>query len=190
MDLKELLRPHILGVQAYSSARDEYSGKALVYLDANENAYGSSAGNDYHRYPDPYQTALKEKVSDLKNIPIQNIFLGHGSDEPIDLLIRAFCRPGKDRIITLPPTYGMYGVSAAINQVENFEIALLDGFQPDVSKILEYNDETSKILFLCSPNNPTGNSYHKNHVLKILDHFQGLVVIDETGSALRQAVVR
>jgi histidinol-phosphate aminotransferase len=179
MDLKKLLRPHIAGVKAYSSARDEYSGQALVYLDANENAYGSAAGNDHHRYPDPYQSRLKDKVSELKNMPVHNIFLGHGSDEPIDLLIRAFCQPGMDRIITLPPTYGMYGVSADINHVENLKIPLLGGFQPDVDQILEHSDKASKILFLCTPNNPTGNSFERSHVLEILDGFRGIVVIDE-----------
>ncbi len=179
MDLEKLTTPNILRIEPYSSARDEFSGKALYYLDANENAYGSAAGGNHHRYPDPYQSRLKKRISLLKEVGEERIFIGHGSDEPIDLLIRAFCRPGKDQVITLPPTYGMYGVSAGINDVKNLKIPLQKGFQPDVSEILRHSGETSKILFLCSPNNPTGNSYLQSHVMDILRTFQGLVVIDE-----------
>jgi histidinol-phosphate aminotransferase len=179
MDYSKLLRRHMRGIQPYSSARDEFSGVAMVYLDANENAYGSAAGNDYHRYPDPRQQALKKRIATIKAVPEENIFIGNGSDEPIDLIIRAFCQPGKDAVITLPPTYGMYGVSAQINEAENIEIPLSEDFQPQVEQIRAAADQHTKILFLCSPNNPTGNIFREDHVLELVRSFPGMVVIDE-----------
>lgn len=179
MDLSKLLRPHIKNIKPYSSARDDYSGQGEVFLDANENAMGSTAGDNYHRYPDPHQRRIKNRLSEIKNIDPSRIFVGNGSDEPIDLIIRAFCRPGIDHVITTPPTYGMYGVSAAINDVQNREIPLRENFELDHRKLLASSSEFSKIVFLCSPNNPTGNLLKKEHVLEVIRGFNGLVVLDE-----------
>ena len=174
-DINKYVRPNIRQLKPYSSAREEYKGKEAVFLDANENPYNAP----YNRYPDPLQTKLKEKISELKNISSDQLFLGNGSDEAIDLLIRIFCSPGKDSIIIADPTYGMYKVCADINNINVLEISLTEDFQPDATAILEKTDENSKIIMLCSPNNPTGNSFDKNKVLKILDEFNGIVVIDE-----------
>ena len=174
-DINKYVRPNIRQLKPYSSAREEYKGKEAVFLDANENPYNAP----YNRYPDPLQTKLKEKISELKNISSDQLFLGNGSDEAIDLLIRIFCSPGKDSIIIADPTYGMYKVCADINNINVLEISLTKDFQPDATAILEKTDENSKIIMLCSPNNPTGNSFDKNKVLKILDEFNGIVVIDE-----------
>lgn len=179
MEIKKLLRPHLLNLTPYSSARDEFKGIADVYLDANENAFGSTSEDKYRRYPDPYQNKLKTKIGKIKGINPDNIFLGNGSDEPIDLLIRAFCNPGKDKIITAPPTYGMYEVSACINDVEIIEVPLKEDFTLDQSNVIEAIQPEVKIIFLCSPNNPTGNSIDKKDILKILNNFHGLVILDE-----------
>ena len=149
-----LVRPNIRRLTPYSSARSEYKGRADIFLDANENPFE----NGLNRYPDPLQWAVKERISAIKEVPVSQIALGNGSDEVIDLLIRIFCEPGEDHIITLPPTYGMYQVSADIANVEVRQIPLLPGFQPDVNAILAAADQYSKILFLCSPNNLTANS--------------------------------
>lgn len=178
-ELEKLVRPHILNVKPYSSARDEFSGEAEVYLDANENAIGSATKALNNRYPDPLQWEVKEKISTLKQVKKEQIFLGNGSDEPIDLIIRAFCTPEKDEIIQFPPTYGMYLVSAEINNVKLINIPLDIDFQLDVEKTLLAINEKTKVIFICSPNNPTGNSIKPDSIEKILTHFNGLVVIDE-----------
>ncbi len=178
-DLNSLLRPHIAKLQPYTSARDEYTGKEGVFLDANENPFGSITEEDFNRYPDPYQSALKEEIAKIKQVRPAQIFLGNGSDEAIDLLYRAFCNPGKDNVILLPPTYGMYEVSANINDVEIRKVALTEDFQLQPEKILAAADANSKILFICSPNNPSANKVKREDVLFLLKNFKGLVVVDE-----------
>ncbi len=173
--IKNLLRENISNLQPYSSARDEFTGEAMVFLDANENPFNEP----YNRYPDPLQKKLKEKVAELKNTPAENIFLGNGSDEPIDLLIRAFCEPGTDNIVTIDPTYGMYQVAADISGVELRKVALTTDFQLDTDAILQAIDTNTKLIFLCSPNNPTGNSLEKEAILRLLNHFKGVVILDE-----------
>ena len=177
--LSKLLRPHITDLQPYTSARDEYSGKIGVFLDANENPIGSVTDENYSRYPDPYQHDLKKELSKIKGVPLNQIFLGNGSDEAIDLLFRAFCNPGKDNVILLPPTYGMYGVSANINDVEIRNVSLTSDFQLQPEKILSAADKFSKILFVCSPNNPSGNTFKRSEIEYLISNFSGLVVIDE-----------
>ncbi|HSJ69193.1 MAG TPA: histidinol-phosphate transaminase [Anditalea sp.] len=177
--IEKILRPHIAALQPYSSARDEYSGKEGIFLDANENPFGSISEEDYNRYPDPYQLDIKNKLSAIKNIPANQIFLGNGSDEAIDLLFRAFCTPGKDNVIILPPTYGMYEVSAGINDVKVKKVNLTDDFQLQPQKILDAVDEHTKIIFICSPNNPSGNSLNRADIDVIIKKFDGLVVLDE-----------
>jgi len=179
MEISKLLRPHLHQLTPYSSARDEFQGVADVYLDANENAFGSTSKDKFRRYPDPYQHKLKVRISEIKGIDTTNIFLGNGSDEPIDLLIRAFCNPGKDKIITTPPTYGMYEVSAAINDVGIVKVPLQLDFSLDLTNILEAIEPGVKLIFLCSPNNPTGNSMDVDDMLEIVEKFQGLVIVDE-----------
>ena len=178
-DLTSLLRPHIAKLQPYTSARDEYTGKEGVFLDANENPFGSITEQDFNRYPDPYQSALKEEIAKIKGVRPSQIFLGNGSDEAIDLLYRAFCNPGKDNVILLPPTYGMYEVSANINDVEIRKVALTPDFQLQPDKILAAADANSKILFICSPNNPSANKAKREDILFLLENFKGLVVVDE-----------
>lgn len=173
-DLNKLLRPNILNLKPYSSARDEYEGKVGIFLDANENPFG----NGLNRYPDPHQRELKAAMSRLKNVSREQIFLGNGSDEPIDLLIRAFCRPGKDKVLLNPPTYGMYQVSADINDVETVKVPLTNDFQLDVASILKETTPV-KIIFVCSPNNPTGNAIDANAIKALLEQFEGIVVVDE-----------
>lgn len=175
MNLEKLVRKNIQKLTPYSSARSEFKGSADVFLDANENPYET----ELNRYPDPLQWKLKEKISQLKNVSVGRIFLGNGSDEAIDLLIRIFCEPRIDHIITLPPTYGMYKVSAGIADVTNIEIPLTNSFQPDVEAILAKANEHSKLLFLCSPNNPTGNVFELDRIKKLVSNFPGIVVIDE-----------
>lgn len=177
--IQHLLRKNILTLTPYSSARDEFKGKAEVFLDANENSFGSPSDEHFNRYPDPQQSELKEKISQIKGVPVENIFLGNGSDEAIDILYRAFCNPGKDSVILTPPTYGMYEVSAAINDVFVKRVPLLKNFQLDLESISEVATETTKLIFLCSPNNPTGNSLDREDVEVILNNFEGIVVIDE-----------
>lgn len=179
MNIQDLQRENIKNLKPYSTARDEFKGEAQLFLDANENSAGSPLSQNYNRYPDPLQLALKDAISKIKGVPAAHTFLGNGSDEAIDLLFRAFCNPGKDNVILLPPTYGMYEVSAHINDVEVRKIELLPGFQPDMEKIAEAVDTNSKIIFICSPNNPTGNSINRSDIETILTNFKGLVVIDE-----------
>lgn len=178
-ELQTLLRPHLRKLVPYASARDEFSGEAAVFLDANENSMGSATAEDYNRYPDPYQYRVKRILAKLKCVKQEQIFLGNGSDEAIDLLMRAFCEPGKDHIIILPPTYGMYKVSADINNVEVRELLLSPDYQPQVDQILAAANEHSKLLFICSPNNPTGNLQDGEAIRRLLEGFPGLVVVDE-----------
>ncbi len=175
--IQNLIRENIKNIQPYSSARDEFTetNSKLVFLDANENPFE----NGVNRYPDPQQKRIKEKLSEIKNIAVENILLGNGSDEVLDLIFRAFCEPNKDNIIILPPTYGMYKVLANINAVAIKEVELTTNFQPKTQTILLAANKQSKILFLCSPNNPTGNSFSRVQVEKILRQFRGIVVIDE-----------
>lgn len=177
-NLNTLIRENIKSLKPYSSARDEYkdvSINKMIFLDANENPFE----NGVNRYPDPQQNKIKDLLSEIKEISKENILLGNGSDEVIDLIFRAFCEPNVDNIITLPPTYGMYNVLANINAIENKKVFLSEDFQPKVNQILEAVDKNSKILFLCSPNNPTGNSFTIESVKELLNKFKGLVVLDE-----------
>lgn len=179
-NLKSILRKHILNVKPYSSARDEYEGELGIFLDANENTIGSTTSQGvYNRYPDPLQWEVKRELSKIKNIPAKQIFLGNGSDEPIDLLVRACCEPYQDNIIQMPPTYGMYQVSADINAVNVIDVCLSDDFQLDADKVLKAVNESTKIIFICSPNNPTGNNLDRTEIEKIIKSFTGLVVVDE-----------
>ena len=178
MNINNLVRDNINSLKPYSSARDEFKELTtdMVFLDANENPFD----NGVNRYPDPQQVSVKEALSDLKGgISVNQILLGNGSDEVLDLIFRAFCEPKQDNIITLPPTYGMYKVLANINNIEEREVLLTKNFEPSVEQILKASDEQSKILFLCSPNNPTGNSFSTKTVEELLTKFKGLVVIDE-----------
>lgn len=176
--IQQLIRPHILDLKPYSSARDEYSGAKGIFLDANENAIGSVAG-DFNRYPDPHHRAIREKLAAFKGLSVENIFLGNGSDEAIDLLIRLFCQPEKDNIIVFPPTYGMYAVSANINDVGVKEVRLTSDFQIDIKSTLTAADKRTKIIFVCSPNNPTGNLIDESAILALLEQFNGIVAVDE-----------
>lgn len=172
-DLNKIVRPNILALKPYSSARDEFKGTATAYLDANENPYGM-----FNRYPDPQQKELKQALSGLNGVPQQNIFVGNGSDEAIDLCYRIFCEPGTDSALTFTPTYGMYSVSADINNVKLIELPLDKNFQIEVDKALPFlDDENLKLVFICSPNNPTGNSI--DAIETILKNFNGIVVVDE-----------
>lgn len=174
-DLNSLIRENVKRMKPYSSARDEFQGSASVFLDANENPYPAQ----YNRYPDPQQLKLKEKIGSMKNVSVNQIFLGNGSDEAIDLIIRAFCIPGKDNVIIPQPTYGMYSVSAETNDVEIITTSLTPDFDLDVDSILKVVNTNSKVLFLCSPNNPSGNLLSKDKIKTLLDKFDGLVVVDE-----------
>jgi histidinol-phosphate aminotransferase len=177
--LENLVRDNIKKLKPYSSARHEFTGEASVFLDANENAYGSPLVEVFNRYPDPLQWQLKFQVAKIKGVPAENIFVGNGSDEIIDLAYRIFCNPGKDNVIICPPTYGMYEVSANINDVEIKKINLLEGFQLDTEGILNATNENTKLLFICSPNNPTGNNMNRNDVELLLNNFPGIIIIDE-----------
>lgn len=176
-DINTLIRENLKDIKPYSSARDEYvsDGSQMVFLDANENPFE----NGVNRYPDPHQRGLKAVLAEQKGVGIENILLGNGSDEVLDLVYRAFCEPKIDNIITLPPTYGMYGVLAGINNVENREVLLTADFEPNVKDILKVSDDNSKLLFICSPNNPTANSFSASKINNLLENFKGLVVIDE-----------
>ena len=176
-DIKKLVRPNILSLKPYSSARDEYQDaySDMVFLDANENPFE----NGVNRYPDPQQKALKTALSETKNVSPSQLLLGNGSDEVLDLIFRAFCEPGIDNIITLPPTYGMYSVLAGINNIENRTVPLKSNFEPDVAKIITESDQHTKLIFLCSPNNPTANSFSAETIENLLLKFKGIVVIDE-----------
>lgn len=177
--LDSVLRDNIKQAKPYSSARDEYKGTEGIFLDANENPYGSAIDKMVNRYPDPLQRDVKAALATLKKVPAEQIFFGNGSDEPIDLLIRATCKPGTDSILILPPTYGMYEVSAGINDVAIISVPLTKTFDLDVDAILAAVQPTTKIIFICSPNNPTGNLMSEDKVKTILTSFSGIVVIDE-----------
>ena len=177
--VENLLRENIKKLTPYSSARDEFHGEAKVFLDANENSLGSPLTVWYNRYPDPLQWKLKESLSKIKGVPPGNIFLGNGSDECIDILYRAFCEPGKDNVIINPPTYGMYEVSANINDIEIRRARLLDDFQLDLVHLENLVDAHTKIIWICSPNNPSGNNLFREDIETVLNNFDGLVVVDE-----------
>ncbi|WP_418498573.1 histidinol-phosphate transaminase [Flagellimonas sp.] len=176
-NINSIVRESVKALKPYSSARDEYvsDGSEMIFLDANENPFE----NGVNRYPDPYQRSLKAVLAEQKGVSESNMLLGNGSDEVLDLIYRAFCEPNQDNIITLPPTYGMYKVLAGINAVENREVLLTVDFEPDVPAILDKVDEKTKLVFICSPNNPTGNSFKKESIEKLLVYFKGLMVIDE-----------
>lgn len=177
LDINKLVRKNVAQMKPYSSARDDFKEfeRQMVYLDANENSYAGSVG----RYPDPQQNGLKVELCKLKKVDINSVLIGNGSDEVLDLIFRAFCEPGVDNIITLPPTYGMYAVLADLNDVENREVYLDENFQPDVAGILATADSNTKAIFLCSPNNPTGNSFSVESIRSLLEGFEGLLVLDE-----------
>ncbi|RZK49308.1 MAG: histidinol-phosphate transaminase [Pedobacter sp.] len=180
MNIADLQRAHLKNVKGYSTARDEFKGEAKIFLDANENPYGSPLElESFNRYPDPLQLDLKEALGKIKGVPIENTFIGNGSDEAIDLLIKAFCEPGVDEIMVFPPTYGMYEVCANIHNVHIQSIPLLPDFQLNLDSIAEKIKKTTKIIFLCSPNNPSGNCLNREDIETILANFKGLVVVDE-----------
>lgn len=175
-NLQELTRPNIWSLAPYSSARNEYSGHvAHVFLDANENPYNAP----YNRYPDPLQLEVKGRLSKIKGVPADCIFLGNGSDEAIDLVYRCFCEPGKDNVVAICPTYGMYEVCADINNVEYRTVMLDDQYQVSAAKLLAAADSNTKAIWICSPNNPTGNSINRTEIVKVLERFEGLVIVDE-----------
>ena len=174
-DVNAWMRPNIRAMQPYSSARDEFHGSASVFLDANENPYNAP----YNRYPDPMQWRLKERISEIKGVPVESIFLGNGSDEPIDLLLRAFCEPGKEKMLTTDPTYGMYQVAAEVNNVACVKVPLREDFSLDLPALLAHIDDATKLIYLCSPNNPTGNSLGHDAIREVLRRFGGIVVVDE-----------
>ena len=177
--LQELTRPNIWSLAPYSSARNEYAGReARVFLDANENPYNAP----YNRYPDPLQLELKAALSKVKGVPAENIFLGNGSDEPIDLVYRCFCEPGVDNVVAIEPTYGMYKVCADINNTAYRPVLLDEQYQITADRLLAATDQHTKLIWLCSPNNPTGNSLHREEILKVIDSFEGLVIVDEAYS--------
>ncbi|MEO8822076.1 MAG: histidinol-phosphate transaminase [Ginsengibacter sp.] len=179
INIESLVRDNIKELKPYSSARSEFRGNADVFLDANENSYGSPLDEDFNRYPDPLQWKLKQELSKIKGVPPQNIFIGNGSDEVIDIAFRIFCEPGKDNVIICPPTYGMYKVCANINSVEVKEVLLTKDFQLDVQGVLSAINQNTKLLFICSPNNPTGNNFQRNDIEFLLNNFSGIVIIDE-----------
>tara|TARA_B100000767_G_C19759835_1_gene534680 strand:+ start:1561 stop:2601 length:1041 start_codon:yes stop_codon:yes gene_type:complete len=174
-DLNTILRPSIAALKPYSSARDEFTGSADIYLDANENPFDTGL----NRYPDPYQQDVKKRIANIKNVREDRIFLGNGSDEIIDLLFRSFCEPAKDEVIILPPTYGMYQVSADINNVKTVKVSLTKEFEIDMPKVIEAINENTKIIWFCSPNNPSGNTLDPEAIKRILNSFNGIVVLDE-----------
>lgn len=176
-NIKNMVRESVDQLKPYSSARDEYvsDGSEMIFLDANENPFE----NGVNRYPDPYQRSLKSLLAEQKGVSESNMLLGNGSDEVLDLIYRAFCEPNRDNIITLPPTYGMYKVLAGINAVENREVLLTPDFEPNIPETLKVVDGNTKLLFICSPNNPTGNTFAVDKVQQLLESFPGLVVIDE-----------
>jgi histidinol-phosphate aminotransferase len=178
-NLDNLVRDNIKKMTAYSSARHEFTGNASVFLDANENSFGSPLPDNFNRYPDPLQIEVKGKLSKIKGVPAQNIFFGNGSDEAIDLLYRIFCEPGRDNVIIFPPTYGMYEVCAEMNNIKVKKVNLTRDYQLDIEAIEQAIDPFTKLIFICSPNNPTGNSIDRNDIEIILNNFDGIVVIDE-----------
>lgn len=173
--IDHITRKNILSLQPYSSARDEFTGDASVFLDANENPFNAP----YNRYPDPHQQLLKNQIGKLKNVPPGQIFLGNGSDEPIDLLFRAFCEPGDHNVVSISPTYGMYRVAADINNIAYREVLLENDFSLVAQKILAATDSNTRLVFLCSPNNPTGNALSRKEITGIIENFSGLVILDE-----------
>jgi histidinol-phosphate aminotransferase len=179
INIESLVRENIQNLKPYSSARSEFRGTADVFLDANENSYGSPLDEEFNRYPDPLQWKLKQAISKIKGVPPQNIFIGNGSDEIIDIAFRIFCEPKIDNVIICPPTYGMYKVCGNINAVDVKEVLLTKDFQLDVPGILSATDQNTKLLFICSPNNPTGNNFDRNDIGFLLNNFKGIVVIDE-----------
>jgi len=179
INIQSLLRENIKKLKPYSSARDEYTGNVGIFLDANENSFGSIPAGDLNRYPDPHQHEIKRKLSIIKNINTENIFIGNGSDEAIDLLMRAFCEPGKESILIMPPTYGMYKVAADINDVNIIEVPLTSAFQIITDEVINNIISSTKLIFICSPNNPSGNLLDRNSIRTILNSFNGLVIIDE-----------
>lgn len=174
-----LARPHLLKLKPYTSARDEFSGEAEVFLDANENAFGSPLERNFHRYPDPHQHLIKEKLAAWRGVDTNQIFLGNGSDEPIELLIRAFCEPGRDHVLLTPPTYGMYEVSADINHVKTVACPLTPDYQLATSEVISSFRPGTKITFLCSPNNPSGNALDLASIRQVVQFAPGMVVVDE-----------
>ena len=179
INIETLVRENIRLMKPYSSTRDEYKGAASIFLDSNENSFGSPLPLNYNRYPDPLQAALKEKISQIKGVPPKNIFLGNGSDEAIDLLFRVFCEPAVDNVIILPPTYGMYEVCAEVNNIKQKKVSLTENYQLNLEAIEDAIDAHTKLIFVCSPNNPTGNSINRNDIEVLLNNFEGLVIIDE-----------
>lgn len=189
--IEKLVRENIRNLCPYSTARDEYKGKLGVFLDANESPYDTG----YNRYPDPHQLLLKERISQIKGVPVENIFLGNGSDEAIDLVFRIFCRPGVDNAVIITPSYGMYSVCADINDVQARMIPLGEGFSLPSEAILKATDSNSKLLFICSPNNPSGNAFDQDEMLELVKKFPGIVIVDEayvdfsTKGSLRRKVL-
>lgn len=175
MNIAELMRENIRNLAPYSTARDEYGGEIGIYLDANENPYDTG----YNRYPDPHHRHLRARLAQIKGVPAEHIFIGNGSDEPIDLVFRVFCRPGVDNAVSISPTYGMYRVAAATNDVQMREVALEADFSLDTEKLFARVDDHTKLLFICSPNNPTGNSFARAQLERIIRDFRGIVVLDE-----------
>lgn len=191
--ITHLVRPNIAALTPYSTARDEYGGPIGIFLDANESPFE----NGYNRYPDPHQAALKARIGTIKGIPSENLFLGNGSDEAIDLVFRVFCIPGKDNAVIMAPSYGMYGVAADINDIAVRTVRLEADFSLDTEKLLATCDADTKVIFLCSPNNPSGNAFPKAQLLEICDRFPGVVVVDEAyadfsseGSLVSEAATR
>ena len=178
-NIENLVRANIRRLVPYSSARKEFTGAAQIFLDANENSFGSPLARDYNRYPDPLQTKIKVKIAKLNGVAADEIFVGSGSDEAIDLLFRIFCEPRKDNVVICPPTYGMYEVSANINDVEIKRANLTEDFRLDAAAIKKQIDANTKLLFVCSPNNPTGNAFDRREILEIAENFAGIVVADE-----------
>ncbi|GAB6012204.1 histidinol-phosphate transaminase [Viscerimonas tarda] len=175
MNLQNLVRKNIQNLKPYSSARSEFKGDASVFLDANENPLNAP----YNRYPDPLQWKLKGKIAKIKNIEPDQLFLGNGSDEPIDLVVRIFCEPGQDNIVAMDPSYGMYQVCADINNIEYRKVLLNADYSLDAGKLLAATDKNTKLVFLCSPNNPTGNRLNRSEILKVINRFEGIVILDE-----------
>ncbi|MFM7221892.1 MAG: histidinol-phosphate transaminase [Bacteroidota bacterium] len=178
-NLENLVRPNIKSLVPYSTARDEFKGSARIFMDANENALGSPSTQWYNRYPDPHHTRIKQKISAIKNVPASNIFIGNGSDEVIDLLYRVFCEPGKDEVVIFPPTYGMYEVSARVNDVHVIKVPLMADFQLDLRRLEQAITPMTKMMWICSPNNPTGNTIDRVDIEMLLNNFDGIVVMDE-----------
>ena len=175
IDLESLIRPNIAALAPYSTARDELSGTPDIFLDANESPYD----NGYNRYPDPHQRVLKQRIAALKDIAVENLFIGNGSDEAIDLVFRVFCEPGRDNAVAIAPSYGMYEVAAATNDIEMRQVPLASDFSLDTEALLAATDARTKVLFLCSPNNPSGNAFPNAQILDLAAHFEGIVVVDE-----------